>query len=127
MDSSKKYDQIEFETLLKRFRHLLESNFIASFDEWDLQKHDYKRDISEADKIAHRIESETRKIKVLSFKSGMIWYACCEIPPKEPVQRWYDSSVSETYYPATVVYTIGFSRNSAVKKLISYIKEGDRK
>lgn len=36
-------------SLLKRFRHLLQSDFIRSFDEWDPKKGDYKRDIREAD------------------------------------------------------------------------------
>lgn len=41
----------EYELLSKRFRHLLESDFIRSFDEYDPTAHAYKRDISEADKI----------------------------------------------------------------------------
>lgn len=38
----------EHELLLKRFRHLLESDFIRSFDEYDPKTGTYKRDISEA-------------------------------------------------------------------------------
>ena len=38
----------EYESLLKRFRHLLESDFIRSFDEYDPKTGTYKRDISEA-------------------------------------------------------------------------------
>lgn len=38
----------EHESLLKRFRHLLESDFIRSFDEYDPKTGTYKRDISEA-------------------------------------------------------------------------------
>ena len=43
----------EHELLLKRFRHLLESDFIRSFDEYDPKTGTYKRDISEADRVAH--------------------------------------------------------------------------
>lgn len=39
----------EFESLLKRFRHLIQSNFIRSFDEVEPRTGAYKRDISEAD------------------------------------------------------------------------------
>lgn len=39
----------EYEALLKRFRHLMQSKFIASFDVHDLITHTYKRDIREAD------------------------------------------------------------------------------
>lgn len=38
----------EHELLLKRFRHLLESDFIRSFDEYDPKTGTYMRDISEA-------------------------------------------------------------------------------
>ena len=40
----------EYEALLRRFRHLLKSDFIHSFDEYDPKTGTYKRDIAEADK-----------------------------------------------------------------------------
>ena len=40
----------EHECLLKRFRHLLESDYIRSFDEVKLGTGEYKRDIREADR-----------------------------------------------------------------------------
>lgn len=39
----------EYEALLKRFWHLLESDYIRSFDEVDRRTGTYKRDIKEAD------------------------------------------------------------------------------
>ena len=39
----------EYDLLLKRFRHLMESNFIASFDKYNPKTGTYKRDIAEAD------------------------------------------------------------------------------
>lgn len=42
------YEEL-YKPLLKRFRHLLESKFIASFDEIDPITKNYKRDIAEAD------------------------------------------------------------------------------
>lgn len=41
----------EYEGLLKRFRHLLESDFISSFAEVETFTGQYKRDIAEADKV----------------------------------------------------------------------------
>ena len=41
----------EYDALLKRFRHLLESDFIRSFDECDPRSGTYKRDITEADNV----------------------------------------------------------------------------
>lgn len=43
--------RIENAVLNKRLKHLLESEYIRSFDEWDQSKNDYKRDIKEADNI----------------------------------------------------------------------------
>lgn len=41
----------ENDCLKLRLRHLLESKYIRSFDEWDRSRNDYKRDIKEADKV----------------------------------------------------------------------------
>lgn len=41
----------EYEGLLKRFRHLLESDFISSFAEVETFTGQYKRDIAKADKV----------------------------------------------------------------------------
>lgn len=43
--------QDEYEALLRRFRHLMKSDFIASFDKHDRKTHTYKRDIAEADNV----------------------------------------------------------------------------
>ena len=45
----------DFDSLLKRYRHLLQSEFIASFDEWNPKTNDYKRDIGEADAIVEAL------------------------------------------------------------------------
>lgn len=44
--------ETENELTLKRLSHLLESDFIRSFDQHNRKTHTYKRDIAEADKIA---------------------------------------------------------------------------
>lgn len=45
----------EYELLLKRFRHLLESDIIALYDEVDPRTGKYKRDIKELDDIIFKI------------------------------------------------------------------------
>ena len=42
-----------YEMLLRRFKHLMQSDFIASFDEYNNVTKLYRRDIKEADKIAN--------------------------------------------------------------------------
>lgn len=48
----------EYDALLKRFRHLLESDFIRSFDEYDPRTGTYKRDIVEADNVDRAVRCE---------------------------------------------------------------------
>ena len=51
---AKSLDQLRTETpvLLARLRHLLASDFIASFDAVDPRTHSYTRDIKEADSVS---------------------------------------------------------------------------
>lgn len=54
IDSAPTVDAVprdEYDALLKRFRHLLESDFIRSFDQYDPRTQTYKRDIAEADNV----------------------------------------------------------------------------
>lgn len=61
LDESKK----QHEALIKRFQHLLQSDFIRSFDEWDRSKCNYRRDISEADKVIERAHNHAAEIERL--------------------------------------------------------------
>lgn len=45
------HSEKEYELLLKRFRHLLESDFISKYDEVEPRTGEYKLDIKELDKI----------------------------------------------------------------------------
>lgn len=53
----------EFDVLRKRYNHLLESDFITSFDAWNPRTNNYNRDISEADKIVDNIEELYERAK----------------------------------------------------------------
>lgn len=58
------------EALEKRLKHLLQSNFIASFDEVDIKTKEYKRDINEADLIGLRaVGYECDREKCLDCKA----------------------------------------------------------
>ena len=58
----------EYNSLLKRFKHLIQSEFISSFDEKDRFTHDYKRDIKEADQIAAVFQKKGK------LNHAIIWY-----------------------------------------------------
>ena len=57
----------KYETLERRFKHLLQSDFISSFDEVD-KNHVYKRDIKEADQIAAVFQKKGK------LNHAIIWY-----------------------------------------------------
>lgn len=59
------YDGVN-KNLEDRLRHLCESEFIASFDQMDLQTHKYERDISEADKLVRTLEISQRARRELN-------------------------------------------------------------
>lgn len=48
----------EYENLQRRFRHLLESEFIRGFDAYDPYKEDYVRDIKRADEMGFRNKND---------------------------------------------------------------------
>lgn len=67
----------EYESLLKRFRHLLESDFIRSFDEYDPKTGTYKRDISEADTMARVIRCKNcKRSTTVKFGDGRTVLYC---------------------------------------------------
>ncbi len=72
------YDGVN-KNLEDRLRHLCESEFIASFDQMDLQTHEYMRDISDADKLVSNLEialaeSNEALSKLATHLLGKDWY-----------------------------------------------------
>lgn len=67
----------DYDALMKRFRHLLESDFIRSFDEYDPKTGTYKRDISEADTMARVIRCENcKRSTTVKFGDGCTTFYC---------------------------------------------------
>lgn len=60
--------KISFECLEKRLTHLLQSKYIASFDEVDTKTNTYKRNIKDVDEIASLFESERMTAKKPDMK-----------------------------------------------------------
>lgn len=57
----------EYELLLKRFRHLLESDIIRLYDEVDPRTKEYKRDINELDNIIYSIVATYPRSEKMTF------------------------------------------------------------
>lgn len=72
----------ECKYLQKRLRHLLQSDYIRKFDEWDSRKECYKLDIKDADKKEEKqIKKEDKKIEKYRLtrrnKIGKAYYPKC--------------------------------------------------
>ena len=62
-------------------------------------------------------------IKVISFKRGLIWYACCEIPSEEHSEYYYDNTPFVTLKTPTVLSTIGLTYNSVNNKMLNKLRK----
>lgn len=80
----------EFESLLKRFRHLLESDYIRSFDEVECGTGKYKRDIEEADR-------ENRCGRWINESLG--YRNCSECGCEHPIQDAKGYYIDDNYCP----------------------------
>lgn len=68
LEEEKRVLKISFECLEKRLTHLLQSKYIASFDEIDTKTNTYKRNIKDVDEIASLFESERMTAKKPDMK-----------------------------------------------------------
>ncbi len=78
--------KIYFESLLKRFKHLLQSKFISKYDEYDFKKNDYKYDIEEIDKI---MKNKINPIEINPIKQKQMILVDA---------KKYESLISSKYY-----------------------------
>ena len=61
-------------------------------------------------------------LKIISFKSGLFWYACCEIPAEEHETHYYDNDPFITLHSPVVLHCVGLTYKQANKKILDKIK-----
>ena len=61
------------------------------------------------------------KINVIAFKSGLFWYARCEIPPEE-FDTYYDNNPFRTVRYTTMLRSVGLTYNQATKKIAAKLQ-----
>ena len=54
----------DYDNLLKRFKHLIQSDYIKSFDAWDSRKNDYVLDIRDAVEVVRCKDCIHREVQV---------------------------------------------------------------
>lgn len=63
-------------------------------------------------------------LKIITFKHGLFWYACCAIPTKETDETlYYDNEPYTIPRGPIVLHERGLTYNQAAKKLIDKIEE----
>lgn len=67
-------------------------------------------------------------IKIIVFKHGLLWYACCTIPTKETGETLYCDNKPYTISNGPIVlHERGLTYNQAAKKLVNKIEEHYKK
>ena len=63
------------------------------------------------------------KLKINSFKSGLFWYACCEIPAEGHDVYYFDNKPYGTIASPVTLHSIGLTFNSANRKIVNKLKQ----
>ena len=63
------------------------------------------------------------KLKINSFKSGLFWYACCEIPTEELSVYYFNNNPTETIASSVTLHSIGLTSNSVNRKIVNKLKQ----
>lgn len=63
------------------------------------------------------------KLKINSFKSGLFWYACCEIPAEELETYYYDNMPFVTLHSPVTLHCVGLTYNQVHKKILHKLKQ----
>lgn len=71
-------------------------------------------------------------IKITTFKHGLFWYSCCEIPNEETGETlYYDNTPTIIMRGPTVLHTKGLTHHQSTNKLLdkleAYYKEKNYK
>lgn len=63
------------------------------------------------------------KLKINSFKSGLFWYACCEIPPEEHETYYYDNQPFAILLSPITLHCVGLTHKSVNNKMFNKLRQ----
>ncbi len=62
------------------------------------------------------------KMETHCFKSGLLWYACADIPSDdEKFTLWFDDKVHTFFKAPITIHAVGLTRSKATERLESKI------
>lgn len=62
------------------------------------------------------------KLKINTFKHGLLWYSCCEIPPENKEVFYYDNAPFELLFSPIVLHVRAFTYEKSIEKMNNKIK-----
>ena len=70
------------------------------------------------------------KLELFTFKSNLLWYACCPVPSEEKMTVYYDDQPVTFDGPPIIFHTVGLTKKRAMdklyKKLYQYYSEKEK-
>lgn len=63
------------------------------------------------------------KLKINSFKSGLFWYACCEIPAEEHETYYYDNQPFVTLHSPVTLHCVGLTYKNVNNKILNKLRQ----
>lgn len=57
-------------------------------------------------------------LKIITFRHGLRWYSCCEIPGEEHEPYYYDNTPYMTFTAPVVLHSTAFTYNKANEKML---------
>lgn len=70
-----------------------------------------------------RTEKKLINLKIISFKRGLFWYACCEIPSEEREIYYFDNEPSTVLYSPVTLSCVGLTCDQVNRKMVDKLKQ----
>ena len=62
-------------------------------------------------------------LKIISFKHGLFWYACCEIPTEDSEVYYFDNKPYTTIKSPETLHCVSLTREGANRKMVDKLKQ----
>ena len=62
-------------------------------------------------------------LEIISFKHGLFWYACCEIPAVELETYYFDNAPSTVLHSPVTLHCVGLTCDRVNRKMVDKLKQ----
>ena len=68
-------------------------------------------------------EKRMLNLKIISFKHGLFWRACCEIPAEERETYYFDNEPFTVLHSPVTLYCVGLTCDQVNRKMVDKLKQ----